>query len=870
MKLILTHDHTDLDAVASQVGAWKLDPTWTPVAGRYLNRNVQAFLTLHWDELPFVQDEALPDEPVTAMLLVDTQAPPSLRKVDLNQVPTVRVIDHHALRDNTPKTWQVELDQTGSCAALLVERIVAKGLTLSWVEATLMLLGIHEDTGSLVYGGTTPRDVRAAAWLMEQGADLDTVRAFLDHPLDERQQALYRSLLEGSETLTINGFLVVIAAGRSDKYVNDVSSLANNIRQLYDPAALVLAAHMNGHTQLVARSTTDEINVGELMRAFGGGGHPRAAAAFVEAQPLDEVVAQLKTRLPEFVQPALTVNDLMSRGRIRTFLETQPIQEAHAVMQRWGHEGFPVLNEAEHVVGLLTRRDVDRAVQHGLGGAQLREFMQRGTVSVAPTDSIAHVRRVMTSENIGQLAVVHPDSDQLLGIITRTDLLRSVSPPAQRHPQREWLQKRLARHLNSATLALVRRIAEEASAQGSHPYLVGGLVRDLLLNRPLKDLDIVIEGQAIPVAQRLAATLGGRVVSHGRFGTAKWLLRDEEFPPADPLLEAEGLPAHIDLISARAEFYTHPTALPQVEHASIKQDLHRRDFTINTLALSLAPLDECRLLDFYGGLDDLKSGLIRVLHNLSFVDDPTRILRAVRFEQRLGFRLEPRTEALLRGSLDLLPEVSPDRLRHELYRILEEPDAARTLQRLDELGILRQVLPEVHWTDDDGRRLAQLHAAGHTDPPALLTALIWKPTAGTDRIERIADRVGLSSQWRARLLALYQLRQTEDQLTEPGLANSDLYALLSRYEPLTLSLLATMTENEPLRERLRFYLDDLRHRELAVSGDLLRAMGLPPGPQYTELLRTVRHAMLDDLAPDEASQRALLEREVARLQEKQP
>ncbi|MBA3530622.1 MAG: CCA tRNA nucleotidyltransferase, partial [Ardenticatenales bacterium] len=429
----------------------------------------------------------------------------------------------------------------------------------------------------------------------------------------------------------------------------------------------------------------------------------------------------------------------------------------------------------------------------------------------------------------------------------------------------ETLMRQMAETLPAPTLALVRRIAQEADTLGYESYLVGGIVRDLLLVAPtLKDLDIVIEGHAIQVARRLASHLGGRVVGHERFGTAKWLLRDDDFPPKASLLESSELPLHIDLITARTEFYERPTALPQVEHASIKQDLHRRDFTINTLAISLDPKHEGQLLDFYGGEADLKRGIIRVLHNLSFVEDPTRILRAVRFEQRFGFALEPRTHELLLASLDLLEEISPDRLRHELFLILREAHAARILARLHELGILRLVLPDVRWHPADAIRMQRLREAGYADPEHFLAALIWDPEADPARIDHIAETLSLSNNWRARLHTLYQVRARGSRLTAPALSNSALHAELHGQEVLAVELLAILTEDESLRARLRLFLDELRHRTLAVSGSDLRASGLPPGPLYKEILDSIQAAMLDNRAPDEASQRAMLEEEIRR------
>jgi len=214
-------------------------------------------------------------------------------------------------------------------------------------------------------------------------------------------------------------------------------------------------------------------------------------------------------------------------------------------------------------------------------------------------------------------------------------------------------------------------------------------VRDLLLERPSPDFDLVVEGDAIALARSLARRFGGRVTGHARFGTAKWHLAGHK--DGEPSrLSVAGLDS-IDLVSARTEFYTHPTALPTVERGSIKLDLHRRDFTINTLALRLDGRHYGELHDYWGGVDDLKAGLVRVLHSLSFVDDPTRILRAVRFEQRFAFCIEDRTMQLLLEARPLIDRLSGDRIRHELNHILATSYAPQVLQRMHNLGILSAI-----------------------------------------------------------------------------------------------------------------------------------------------------------------------------------
>ena len=235
-------------------------------------------------------------------------------------------------------------------------------------------------------------------------------------------------------------------------------------------------------------------------------------------------------------------------------------------------------------------------------------------------------------------------------------------------------------------------------------------MRDLLLDRPSVDFDLVVEGDAIALGKALSDKFGGRVVSHKRFGTAKWQLAEIR-PQLSQLLQqeikidAEDFPEALDLVTARREFYTHPTALPTVERGSIKLDLHRRDFTINTLAMRLDGRHYGDLYDYWGGMADLQSGLVRVLHSLSFVDDPTRILRAVRFEQRFGYQIGERTRELLDNALSLLERVSGDRLRHELNIILQEPKWMSMLGRLAELGVFEAIDAQIPWDQQAAERI---------------------------------------------------------------------------------------------------------------------------------------------------------------------
>ncbi|MFL7791833.1 MAG: CBS domain-containing protein, partial [Anaerolineae bacterium] len=363
MEVILTHENADFDAVASLLGASKLFPSATPVLPRRVNRNGRAFVSIYGTELPFVQSDDLPRRrKITRAILVDTQGLATLK--GMGRDLKVDIIDHHERDADLNPNWTFSGETLGATTTLLVEEIRVRGIELTWVEATLLWLGIHEDTGSLSYTATTARDVRAAAWLMEQGARLDVASEFLHHPLSPAQRELYEQLLEQSETYEIGGHNVVIAWAEAQGLEEEISTLAHKLRELLEPAALFVLVALDpgrsagpGHStrvQLVARSTTDDIDVAEIAERFGGGGHKRASAGLVRGRSLQEVREGLLELLPRVVRSGATVRQIMSRG-VQVLGPRDTVAEAAERMRRTGHEGFPVVL-AGNVIGLLTRR----------------------------------------------------------------------------------------------------------------------------------------------------------------------------------------------------------------------------------------------------------------------------------------------------------------------------------------------------------------------------------------------------------------------------------------------------------------------------------------------------------------------------------
>jgi tRNA nucleotidyltransferase (CCA-adding enzyme) len=867
MHLIVTHEQADFDAVASLLGAHLLNPQAKPVLPRRLNRNVRAFLTLYGDQLPFLDTDDLARLPIRHVTLVDTQSLPSLR--GLGKDTSVDVIDHHPPAEAIDPAWAVQQEDVGATTTLLLEAIQDADLAPDLVSATLLLLGIYEDTGSLSYASTTPRDARAAAWLLESGASLALADDFLNHPLSADQRTLYDSLLENAETHEFAGQSVVIACARAGGLVDEISSIAHKLRDLFDPAGLFVIVALNGSIQLVARSTDDSIDVSRVAEHFGGGGHSRAAAALIRGKTIEQVCGELQALLPGVVRPARTVGEIMSLAP-QLLSPATTVADAARRMQRFGHEGYPVIRDGG-VIGLLTRRAVDRAMAHGMGDRPVTQVMDAGSLVVHPADSVQHLQRVMIRQDWGQVPVADPESGKIIGIVTRTDLLRILAAPGGDRGAAAWTHK-LESALSPARLALLRLVARSAEERQAALYLVGGFVRDLMLGQPSVDFDLVVEGDAIGLAESLARTHGGRVSSHARFGTAKWRLDPSDPRLASalgcPLADLPGLPASLDLVAARTEFYAHPTALPSVQRGSIKLDLHRRDFTINTLALRLDGVHFGQLLDPWGGGRDLQQRKIRVLHSISFVDDPTRLLRAARLEQRLGFEIEPRTLELMHQALPLLDRVSGERIRNELELVFGEARSPAILRRLHDLGLLAAIASGLVWDawleerfgEASGLRLPQAWQLElHRGPEALLYAL-WLLRTMPDEADRIAERLRFP-QWMRRAVRHAQTAGSHPALHDPASRPSQIVDALEGAAPeaLVAAWLGAPADSTA-RRAIDSYLSTWRRTAPQMTGEDLRRIGVPPGPLYRQVLTRLREARLDGLVSTREDEERFLHR----------
>ena len=385
---------------------------------------------------------------------------------------------------------------------------------------------------------------------------------------------------------------------------------------------------------------------------------------------------------------------------------------------------------------------------------------------------------------------------------------------------------------------------ETATGQGQTLYLVGGIVRDLFLGRPNLDLDLVVEGDALKLANELAQRTGGEMLSHPRFGTAKFHCR--------------GL--SIDLATARTETYAKPGSLPTVKPGLISDDLIRRDFSINAMAIHLDPEHYGNLIDPYGGRKDIEHHLIRILHPNSFIDDPTRSLRALRYQQRLGFQLEQNTSELLQRDAPILEQVSGDRIRHELELILKEDRPERVLRRAGELKVLQQLHPSLKGNGWLEEKFEQARRSSQRPTPAALYLSLLIYHLSEEESESLISRLKMTKGRTQTMRDTLRLKAELHTLADPCLPNKGIYRLLRGYAPQAILANSIASDSPIIRHRLRLFLTELRYVKSSLDGDALKKLGVPTGPKLGQILEALRDARLDGEAKTREDEKLLVHR----------
>lgn len=871
MDVIVGHYGTDFDCLAAMVAAKKLYPRAQCVLPGRADRNVQVFLDLYEDQFQLLRAKDIDPAQVRRVIIVDNQRPRRLGEV-LSEVVErddvyVIVYDHHPPSPEDIAPDEAYIQRVGATTTILTKIIQDQDIRLTPVEATLLALGIYEDTGSLSFSSTKADDAMCVAFLLECGANLDVVARHIRYDLTEEQREVFNQFIVSVEHTTYAGTTVGIATATVGDYIGDIAVLTSKLAVVESVDALFTLTEANGTVYVVGRSRTSSLDVAEVLGFLGGGGHHRAASAVAKGTSMTEVQSRLLERIAECVHPPLVARDLMSHP-VRVVEETTSVEEAKRVLLRYGYSGILVARRGE-LVGVVNRKELDRAIHHGLGHAPVKSCMTTGVVFATPDTPAPELQELLVNHRVGRVPIVDDDG-AIVGIVTMADLRTAahrLSGNEHRVYHGEWcgvqdVSNVLRNRTEDGLADLLVELGKIADEMGVPAFLVGGGARDLLLGADTVDVDILIEGNAIEFASVAARRIGARLVTHEKFVTAVMVLQDGR---------------KVDVASARTEFYEAPAALPQVEveHASVKEDLYRRDFTINAMAIRINEQGFGRLYDFFGGRADLERGIIRVMHSLSFVEDPTRVFRAVRFEQRLGFAMDAQTEQALEYALEseLFSALTSERVRDELILILSERDPIPAIHRMSHLGVWEHVHPRIvfdmqaleelkrtqavlGWLEELEDPILPKHWLMYISP--LLRAMSPHEVRDWARRLRVTrdDVEDLAIAAEAVDLVLPALE------SEPAMRPSAVYRLVDSLTALGIGRVLVMSQPGGLAEqRLRAYLTQYRHIRLSVGGDHLKAMGYAPGPLFGRVLRVLLEERIDGII-GEADEPARL-REIA-------
>ncbi|MCS6304442.1 MAG: CBS domain-containing protein [Nitrospira sp.] len=872
MDVIATHNNADFDGLASMVAARKLFPEAKLVLPGGGQETVRNFLAVHDLDMTKLKDVDISQ--ITRLVLVDTQDPDrigTLKSCVENPLVEVVVFDHHPDPTSTrvDRSKQSMIQSVGATTTLLVEQLRRRHIPVMPFEATVMALGLYEETGSFTFPSTTSRDFEAGSFLVAAGADLNMVTETLHRPLDPDAVALLNDLLEHSEVHYLEGRKVLVATSTVDRCRGEAAGVVHRLAELQGVDAVVVAVMMADRVEVIGRSRRSEIDVGWIAREFGGGGHAVAAAAAVKGQTLAEVKEKIVRLLTTQYRPTLLAQDVMTFPVKAIDVDTS-VGEAGQRMTAYGLNVFPILDEKDHYTGLVSRESIQKALFHRLGKMAVRDIMQTDAYLAQPDTPFHEIETAMIERNQRFVPIVK--DNKIVGVVTRTDLLRTLHDDVLRVARMRTMRPSDAEAEIGGPLRNVKgllrsrlpyrlvTVLEEAGQLADRCevslFVVGGCVRDLLLGIENLDLDLVIEGDGIAFARKLGEVLHARVKIHERFGTAILLLPDG---------------FRLDVATARTEYYEYPTALPTVEQSSIKKDLYRRDFTMNALAVRLNGKSFGDVLDFYGGQRDLNDKVIRVLHGLSFVEDPTRVFRAIRFESRFGFRLGKDTAALIAGAvkMNLFQRLSGHRLLEELKLLLGERKPKQAIKRLAESHLLRFIHPKLSWSDRLDRLLVALEEAVDwyrllyldREMEAWLVYMMGLLEVLPERaVKDVFKRFPFSEQEAGRLkMARVGCHTVIRRLaSQRSLKPADVYHLLSGLSDETLLLLMAKSKGDTVKRQVSAFLTTYQHVKPILTGTDLKTMGLKPGPKFKEILDRLLDARLNGEIKTESEERDLV------------
>ncbi|MFW6172512.1 MAG: DHHA1 domain-containing protein [Elusimicrobiota bacterium] len=840
MKLLTTHTGADFDALASLLGASKLYPDCLLFLPGSPEKSVRRFLKDHGYPGKLSDFSEIKNENIDLLVIVDTRFKNRIGRVKdlINENTEIHLYDHHPrTKDDLKGTVDVKKSY-GATTTLLLEKIMQKNINLAPDEATLLTMGIYEDTGCLTYSITSPKDLIAVSYLLENKADLSKVSDYVIHVMNEEQVHLLNKMLKNKNQVEISKTKIIFIQAEIQEYIEDLSVVVHKAMDILKPHIIFALIKIKSGVICIARSKSRKLDVGKILSVFGGGGHPTAASANFSSKDNFLSIRKKITHQVEKYIHNLDTNIKITKKPPRLIPVSHNAERAFHALAHLDMEYAPVGDDKGNLYGVVQREELQKALRHGLSEKKVEEFISDQIPSIQESAENKEIESKLDSSAFPVINLIR--DGKIIGIAEKKEGKSESEISIQ--PRFEFVNSKFENNLNSKVLALLKRAGAIADSMGIKLYCVGGMVRDILMDIKHKDIDIVAEKNGIEFAEKLSRELGGHLSTHKKFKTAVLKLKDRE----------------IDIATLRKEYYEFPGALPDVATGSLKQDLYRRDFTINAMAIQLNPKQEYgKLIDYFGSKEDLDKGIIRILYPLSFIEDPTRIFRAIRFEQRFGFRLSKKTLAQLKRtvSMDIHSQVTNDRVRDEIILIMNENNPHDILKRLDHLGALTCIHKDLRITDTIYKNIEIFlknepeyaekikNRMQYKRWNVLILILLSQLDIQTGL--KVLKSFHFPKDFMSKYIQMKNYEKKVIKILKKPLTRARIFKSLHILkEEVILYILITCRQDE-VKKKIIEYMTDIEKININLTGGDLIDMGLKPGPIFSKILYTLKIAKID-------------------------
>ena len=849
MQVVFIEKGGDLDALSSAYGITILYPETKILLP--VNLSETALLTLKRFEEKFkgkiIRKKDL--KKIEYLFLVDNHSIENALKQLKGKVENLKkviIFDHHQILDTDTDNYSFDVEfhlkETGAATSIVVDEIEKKGVPIDEKDATILSLGIYEDTGSFTYIMTTPFDLEKVSFLLKKGADLNTIRDILERRISDKQLKVLEQLSDNIQYIFTKNRKVAISTAYCLEYIPDISSVIGMIKSFEDVDAFFVILNTRGKITVIGRSKTEEINVGKILLNLGGGGHPYAASATVKGLSTIEVKNILEN---------LILTNLYKDNKVKEIMDSNIfIFEFDKKITDIPEEALKspvifVVDKGGRFEGIVLSKVIKDALKHGVKDAELSDFVINDIYVFSPNTTLGEAEEYILISSQEVFPVV--EKGKPVGMVTKNSIImvlhgqpfyseKDIFISRERvKPKYIKFKNKLKNFFPEEIISHLENIGKTAKELGFKAYIVGGVVRDIILGKKNLDIDIIVEGDAPELAKI--------------YGKRKKLKVHvfEEFMTAQLTLE-NGL--KIDFATARKETYDYPGAYPKVEKATLKEDLYRRDFTINTLAIEITEDNFGVLIDYFNGLRDIKDKVIRILHQLSFVEDPIRVLRALRFSGRLGFRLGKHTEKLLKLAVEeeLLKVAPSGRINLEFNYTFNEEKALDIIFLMDKYRVLHQLIPEFFMNSKREQVLNRLR-------DMIITFEMFF-NMKVDRVSNYLLALMYHLPMDVSFLFLkkyhfynsikffndfFEKRTIFRQIPEK---NSQLYLKIKDIKKDLLVFFSSFLDVE-ISERIVQILKKEEERKLLLSGKDLKELGFKPSPEFKKILEDVFMKYLD-------------------------